>query len=93
MENVKKGSYYSWYQINIWNANANTFTDHTNCHIHENSYYKNPYHCSLRSKNPSPGATWSVMLEKIWILIYCVEGKSYQGTTEIDTLNGLLSRI
>ena len=44
-------------------------------------------------KSPSPGATWRVMLEKIWILMHSVEGKSYQGTTERDTVKGILTRI
>ena len=44
-------------------------------------------------KNPSPGATWRVMLEKIWILMHSVEGKSYQGTTQSNTVKRLLSRI
>ena len=42
MENVPKGHIIYGNQINIWNANSkyHTFTDHTNRHIHENSYYK-----------------------------------------------------
>ena len=33
------------------------------------------------------------MLKKIWILMHCVAGKSYQETTERDTVKVLLSRI
>ena len=44
-------------------------------------------------KHQSPGATWIVMLDNIWTLMHIVEGKSYQETTQRDTVRGLLSRI
>ena len=44
-------------------------------------------------QNSFPRATWKVKLDKIWILMHCVEGKSYQGTTQRDAVKGLLSRI
>ena len=95
MENVLKGHIIHRHKINIWYVNSkyHTTTDHTKRHMKIHTM-ENPYHCSVCAKKiPSPGATWRVMLEKIWIIMHCVEGKSYQGTTQRDTVKGLLSRI
>ena len=40
-------------------------------------------------KNPTSGATWRVMLEKIRIPMHCVEGKLYQRTTQRNKVKGV----
>ena len=82
------------YQNNVWNLNSkyHTTTDHTKRHMKIQTIKKSISLVCV-PKNPSPGATCRVMQKKIWILMHSVEGKSYQGTTQRDTVKGLLSRI
>ena len=95
IENISKGHIIHNNQIHIWNVNSkyHTTTENTKHHMKIHTMKKTHITFLCVPKNPSTGATWRVMLEKIWILMHCVKGKSYQGITERDTVKGLLSRI
>ena len=94
MENLPIGHIIHSNQISIWNVNIkyHTTTDHTRA-TWRFILWKIHITVPCVQKHPSPGATWKVMLEKIWILMHYVEGKSYQGTTQRDPVKALLSRI
>ena len=94
MENLLKGHLVCRHKIQIFYVNSkyHTTTDHKKCHV--KSIVGRIYVTVLCvANNPSPGATWRAMKEKFWILMHCVEGKSYPGTTQRDTVKGLLRRI
>ena len=83
MENVPK--------INIWNLKSKcyTTTDHTKCHIKIHAT-KKPYQCCLCAKKSiSRSYMKGNAGEKLKPYAQC----AYQGTTQRDSIKGLLSRI